>query len=43
VWGSIPTVPPNLDPNQPKTNSYYGQVTSRQAPRTFRAAVRISF
>jgi outer membrane receptor protein involved in Fe transport len=43
VWDTGPTVLPNLDPNQPKTNRFYGEVTSRQPPRTFRAAVRVSF
>jgi hypothetical protein len=31
------------DPDQPKTNPYYGFVTFRQAPRLFRASLKISF
>ncbi len=32
-----------LDPNQPQGNGQYGKYTGRQTPRTFRAAVRVSF
>jgi len=32
-----------FDPNQEQTNSYYGAVTGRSGPRSFRAAVRVSF
>jgi outer membrane receptor protein involved in Fe transport len=31
------------DPNQEQTNPYYGDVTRRQEPRVFRAAIRVSF
>jgi hypothetical protein len=31
------------DPNQEQTNPYYGDVTRRQDPRVFRAAVKVSF
>ncbi len=31
------------DPRQPSNNPEYGKATSRQAPRFFRAAVRVSF
>ena len=31
------------DPNQEQNNPYYGSVTGRSAPRSFRAALRISF
>jgi len=31
------------DPNQEPHNEDYGKYTSRQAPRVFRAAVRVSF
>ena len=34
---------PNYDPNQPNRNENYGKATTRQAPRFFRAAARISF
>lgn len=43
------TSPPNgypatiYDPNQPSDNPEYGKFTSRQDPRVFRAAVRVSF
>jgi hypothetical protein len=46
VWSSDPPgdYPASLyDPNQPKTNGLYGAVTGRSDPRTFRAAVRVSF
>ena len=39
----IPQPYPNYDPNQPSDNLNYGKATSRQAPRLFRAAARISF
>lgn len=32
-----------FDPNQEQTNTEYGKVTHRQDPRTFRAAVKVSF
>jgi hypothetical protein len=32
-----------LDPNQERDNPNYGKVTSRSAPRSFRAALRVSF
>ena len=31
------------DPNQDQTNHEYGKVVTRQDPRQFRAAVKISF
>jgi outer membrane receptor protein involved in Fe transport len=47
AW-SFDTPPPGYpatiyDPNQPQTNPTYGQVTSRYAPRSFRAALKVSF
>jgi hypothetical protein len=33
----------SFDPNRPSNNEDFGQFTSRQAPRVFRAAVRVSF
>jgi outer membrane receptor protein involved in Fe transport len=43
-WTIAPNDPySNFDPNQPSNNEHYGQYTSRAAPRTFRAAVRVSF
>ncbi|MEO8347470.1 MAG: TonB-dependent receptor, partial [Acidobacteriota bacterium] len=46
VWSDQP--PPGypaslFDPNQPKSNLYYGKTTSRQEPRLVRGAVKISF
>jgi len=36
--------PANIfDPNQPPNNPDYGETTGRSAPRSFRAAVRVSF
>jgi hypothetical protein len=36
--------PANIyDPNQPQNNPDYGKVTARSAPRSFRAALRVSF
>ncbi|HEV8117611.1 MAG TPA: hypothetical protein VGQ32_03755, partial [Thermoanaerobaculia bacterium] len=32
-----------FDPNQEQNNPNYGKVTARSAPRSFRAAVRVSF
>ena len=32
-----------FDPNQPQTNPNYGLIVSRQPPRLFRAAARVSF
>ena len=32
-----------FDPNQAQTNPNYGRATSRQTPRLFRGAVRVSF
>jgi hypothetical protein len=32
-----------FDPNQTRSNENYGKATSRQSPRLFRAAVRVSF
>jgi hypothetical protein len=32
-----------FDPNQEQTNPEYGKITNRQAPRYFRAALKISF
>jgi len=32
-----------FDPDQPNSNDNYGKITSRQDPRLFRAAVKISF
>ena len=31
------------DPNQERNNPNYGKVTSRSAPRSFRAALRVAF
>lgn len=31
------------DPNQKQNNVHYGSITGRSDPRSFRAAVRISF
>jgi outer membrane receptor protein involved in Fe transport len=31
------------DPNQERNNAYYGSVTGRSEPRSFRAALRVSF
>jgi hypothetical protein len=46
VWTSQP--PPDYpaslyDPNQPQNNPNYGKIQTRQDPRMFRAAVRVSF
>jgi hypothetical protein len=46
AWSSSPPdgFPATIyDPNQEKSNLEYGKVTSRQEPRYFRAAVKISF
>lgn len=48
IYGEVSN-PPNgypatiYDPNQPSDNPEYGKITSRQDPRVFRAAVRVSF
>jgi len=49
IWSTQP--PPGYanspdaiyDPNQPQTNPTYGKVTGRLPPRSFRAAVKVSF
>ncbi len=43
--GPPPNYPDSLfDPNQPQSpDSQYGKITSRQQPRSFRAAVKVSF
>jgi TonB dependent receptor/Carboxypeptidase regulatory-like domain/TonB-dependent Receptor Plug Domain len=46
VWSNSPPAdyPASLfDPNQPQSNPEYGKITSRQEPRVFRGAVKISF
>ncbi len=46
AWSTSP--PPDypvslFDPNQKQTNPEYGKITTRQEPRLFRGAVKISF
>ena len=46
VWSSSPPdgFPATIyDPNQEQTNPNYGKVTGRSDPRSFRAALRVSF
>lgn len=46
AWTTSPNpgYPENLhDPDQPQNNPYYGRVTARSGPRSFRAALRVSF
>ncbi len=46
VWSRSPPdgFPATIyDPNQEQNNRGYGKVTSRYAPRQFRAALRVSF
>ena len=44
VGNPPPDYPASLyDPNQQQTNADYGKITTRQDPRLFRAAVKLSF